>query len=250
MAQPAAEGWGEEGMAAKPVELDWSTEASKVEVVTRLQPSIDVSGAKCGQPTKSAVRVVAMPILPKHRSLNTSHQTVSQPTIPGTPASRGNIAAMPRTSASRTRQSTDTQASPAQAHITGTPPATKPASVLTPSPTSSAPSPHSQDIWDTPIPSKSSSSTPSSSITNHNTTTWSDTNGKHASSPLTSRSQTYKQSRASTPKTQKPQDQWEGRDGCADAVQLRQKHLEQTRRNMQSEVNKTEGEGQSVSGWW
>jgi len=33
-------------------------------------------------------------------------------------------------------------------------------------------------------------------------------------------------------------------------VQLRQKHLEQTRRNMQSEVNKTEGEGQSVSGWW
>ena len=48
MARPAGEGWGNESSAAKPVELDWSTEGNKVEVVILSKVSGDSSGPKRG----------------------------------------------------------------------------------------------------------------------------------------------------------------------------------------------------------
>ena len=249
MAQPAAEGWGEEGMAAKPVELDWSTEGKKVEVVILSKVSGDSSGPKRGVTARNPNPAIALPTLPKQKSLNPSQRIASQRITPATPAltTRLKSTTMPRNSAPSSQPSESTPEGVAQPSITNTTPSTKTLASSTPSPTSVTSSPHSQDIWDTPIPSKSSSSTPSSSIINHNTNTWSNTPGKLASSPLAGRAQPDKHSRASTPA---PQHQWGGRDGWVDAVELRNRHLEQTRRNMQSEVNKMDGEGKNVSGWW
>jgi len=252
MARPAGEGWGNESSAAKPVELDWSTEGNKVEVVILPKVSGDSSGPKRGVTARSPDPAIALPTLPKQKSLNPSQRIASQRITPATPAltTRLKSTTMPRSSAPSSQPSESTPEGVAQPSITNTTPSTKTLASSAPSPTGVTSSPHSQDIWDTPIPSKSSSSTPSSSIVNHNTNTWSNTPGKLASSPLAGRMHPKKHSRASTSKTQKPQDQWEGRDGWADAVQLRQKHLEQTRKNMQSELSETEDEGKSVSDWW
>jgi len=254
MAQPAAEGWGEEGMAEKPVDLDWSSTGNKAEVVAPAQPSVETCESKRAVAARRINAAITLPALPKFKSHSSLHQTVSRSTTPATSsanASSRDIVSNINLPAAVSRPAGNTKPLPARQNLASTPHSIKPPPSSTPSPTNSSPSPHSQDIWDTHIPSTSSSTTPSSSITNHNIKTWSDTNGKHASSPLISRSQTYKQSRASTPKTQKPQDQWEGRDGWADAVELRKRHLEQTRKNMlDSGETEREVEEKSVSDWW
>jgi hypothetical protein len=263
MAQPAGVGWGDGGSAAKPLDVEWVANGDKVDVITPSQPPAKIYSSKRGTRAKSTTPAIALPILPEQRRKNTSQRTVSHPSTPATPAATSSyrdVSTKSHISAPGSRPSGSTQASPAQPYPTISLPTAKPSSSPTfspSSPTSASPNPHLQDIWDTPIPSFSSSTTPSSStssITNVNAMTWSNTTHKLASSPLTNRTRPNKQPRATS---SAPQDQWGERDGWVDAVELRNRHLEQTRRNMQSAEQKMEGIGEEkvkalskMSDWW
>jgi len=262
MARPAGVGWGDGGEIGRPSDLDWSTAGSKVAEMAQPQPAVDVSGLKRGKIARNVNPAIALPVLPEHKSLSTSpsHQTVSHTqtsTAPTKTSTHRNTTTKPCHPAPTLLPSREPKALQAHLSVANVVPTTKASPSSTPSPTSSALSPHAQDIWDTPIPSTStftpSTSSSSSNSANAKSDNWFDTvnNSNPVASRYAKKSRLTKRPQGEKATSQRQfQDKGKGKDEWVDAVQLRKMHLDQTRKNMQSEVEKVEGEVKNVSDWW